>query len=61
MARTLPPMMQVMKDIGGIELPEALVKFTEDEKKEPIAATNGGRVPPATSPRGAKDGSSGAT
>ena len=23
-------MMQVMKDIGGIELPEALIKFTED-------------------------------
>ncbi|MGY8769176.1 MAG: flotillin family protein [Pirellulales bacterium] len=30
MAKTLPPMMQVMKDIGGIELPEALIKFTED-------------------------------
>ncbi|MEX2140610.1 MAG: SPFH domain-containing protein, partial [Pirellulales bacterium] len=25
MARTLPPMMQVMKDIGGVELPESLV------------------------------------
>jgi flotillin len=61
MARTLPPMMQVMKDIGGIELPESLVKFTEEEKKEPVAATNGGRVPPAASPRSAKDGSSGAT
>ena len=30
MARTLPPMMQVMKDIGGIELPESLVKFEGD-------------------------------
>jgi hypothetical protein len=24
MARTLPPMMQVMKDIGGVEIPETL-------------------------------------
>ncbi len=28
MAHTLPPMLQVMKDIGGIEVPESLVKFT---------------------------------
>jgi flotillin len=27
MARTLPPMLQVMKDIGGVELPETLAKF----------------------------------
>ncbi len=27
MARTLPPMMQVMKDIGGIEIPETLAEF----------------------------------
>jgi len=33
MARTLPPMMQVMKDIGGVELPESLVKFTGVEDK----------------------------
>lgn len=31
MAKTLPPMLQVMKDIGGVELPEALVKLTGDE------------------------------
>jgi flotillin len=59
MARSLPPMMQVMKDIGGIELPEALVKFTEEEKKEPVAASNGGRVSPPAPSR--KDGASGAT
>ena len=29
MAHTLPPMMQVMKDIGGVELPEALVRYSE--------------------------------
>jgi flotillin len=28
LARTLPPMLQVMKDIGGIELPDSLIKFT---------------------------------
>jgi flotillin len=28
MARTLPPMMQVMKDVGGVELPETLVNFS---------------------------------
>ena len=27
MARTMPPMMQVLRDIGGVELPESLVKL----------------------------------
>jgi flotillin len=27
MAHTLPPMMQVLKDIGGVEIPDTLVKF----------------------------------
>jgi len=31
MAKTLPPMMQVMRDIGGVEIPESLVKFGGDE------------------------------
>jgi len=31
MAKSLPPMMQVMKDIGGVELPESLVKLGADE------------------------------
>ncbi len=30
MANTLPPMLKVMKDIGGVELPESLVKLTGD-------------------------------
>ncbi|HTN77769.1 MAG TPA: SPFH domain-containing protein [Pirellulaceae bacterium] len=38
MAKTLPPMMQVMKDIGGIELPESLIKFSNDDKA-PVVAT----------------------
>ena len=28
LSKTLPPMMQVMKDIGGVELPESLVKLS---------------------------------
>ncbi len=38
MAKTLPPMMQVMKDIGGIELPESLIRFADDQ--QPPAETS---------------------
>ncbi len=34
MARTLPPMMQVMKDIGGIEMPESLAKLQGADDQE---------------------------
>jgi flotillin len=27
MTRTLPPMLQVLRDIAGVEIPESLVKF----------------------------------
>ena len=30
MARTLPPMMQIMRDIGGVELPEYLARMSPD-------------------------------
>jgi flotillin len=33
MARTLPPMMQVMKDIGGVDLPETLADLTGKKKE----------------------------
>lgn len=33
LAKTLPPMMQVMKDIGGIELPESLIKFSGENSE----------------------------
>jgi flotillin len=33
MARTLPPMMQVMKEIGGVEIPETLARFTSLDGK----------------------------
>jgi flotillin len=44
MAKTLPPMMQVMKDIGGVELPTSLVKLAEEQPT--ILATNGNGHPP---------------
>ncbi len=37
MARTLPPMMQIMKDIGGVELPEFIARLNPEEK----TSTNG--------------------
>lgn len=52
MAKTLPPMMQVMKDIGGVELPESLISFTKDAEnrtadygKTPAAKTRTEVVP----------------
>ena len=33
MSRTLPPMMQVMRDIGGVEIPETLATLAAAEKK----------------------------
>src|SRR5207237_6054203 len=46
MARTLPPMMQVMKDIGGVEMPEFLARLAPDGTfpERPVAAAPG---PPA--------------
>jgi flotillin len=45
MARTLPPMMQVLKEVGGIELPETLMKMRGADDKTatpgPVASTNG--------------------
>ncbi len=37
MARTLPPMMQVMRDVAGIELPETLLKMQPEETAEASA------------------------
>ena len=34
-------MMQVMRDIGGVELPESLVKLGSDEKAAQTASSNG--------------------
>ena len=44
MARTLPPMMQVMKDIGGVEIPETLANLGEQNSpshaaEKPVATS----------------------
>ena len=41
MAKTLPPMMQVMKDIGGIELPESMIKLAGDDPVDKKEEANG--------------------
>ena len=43
LARSLPPMMQVMKDIGGVELPDYLAKFVNEQQppRTETASTNG--------------------
>lgn len=43
LARTLPPMMQIMKDIGGVELPDYIAKL----KPETEPANGKTSVPPA--------------
>jgi len=56
MARTLPPMMQVMKDIGGVEFPESLIKFSSPHDPESLAtvgADSDGAL--ATSSHGGND------
>jgi len=66
MAKTLPPMMQVMKDIGGVELPEALVKFSPDSfdtsKVEAAPTPEPRRTnPPKKQSPGSNDASKGTT
>ncbi|HEX7377458.1 MAG TPA: SPFH domain-containing protein [Pirellulales bacterium] len=41
MARTMPPMMQVLRDIGGVEIPDSLVKFAQNEPVTTSASGNG--------------------
>jgi flotillin len=47
MAGTLPPMLQVMRDIGGIEVPESLAKLAGEESGTKTAgeSVGNGRVP----------------
>jgi len=33
MARSMPPMLQVMRDVGGVEMPEFIAKMTPDAPK----------------------------
>jgi flotillin len=54
MAKTLPPMMQVMRDIGGVELPESLVKLGTDgvSTASATAPSRNGDGPTAPAERG---------
>ena len=38
MAKSMPPMLQVMRDIGGIDLPTSLVRLAGDESGSVAAA-----------------------
>ena len=58
MAKTLPPMMQVMRDIGGIELPEALVKLGGDSNGEERIAASADAAVSAGDGKAADDGAS---
>lgn len=44
MAKTLPPMMQVMRDIGGVELPESLIKLGADDAKPATPSSSNGNA-----------------
>jgi flotillin len=49
MAKTLPPMLQVMKDIGGVELPESLIKLAQEAEVDGKAAPDSGQNEAAAS------------
>jgi flotillin len=47
MARTLPPIMQVMKDVGGVQLPETFGNLAGTDQKAEPAAEPSTAAPPA--------------
>src|SRR5262249_50307615 len=51
LAGALPPMMHMMKDIGGVEMPPYFGKLVDDAGAAPAAtpATNGSKVTPSSS------------
>ena len=44
MARTMPPMMQILKDIGGVELPEYIARFSENKAAAAAPVAPNGEV-----------------
>jgi len=52
LSRSLPPMIQVLKDVAGIEVPEYLAKLTPDERPQDTAGPRRSEpvVPPGNSP-----------
>ncbi|MBI1914767.1 MAG: flotillin family protein [Planctomycetes bacterium] len=45
LARTMPPMMQIMKDIGGVDLPEYIAKLTPESRSDRGTANGAAREP----------------
>ena len=54
MAKTLPPMMQVMRDIGGVELPESLVKIVGESHSDAGASAKSSNGASGESPSAPK-------
>jgi len=52
LSHTLPPMLQVMKDIGGIEVPEYLAKLTPDGAGETADTVKSADTDSKTNPTG---------
>jgi flotillin len=52
MARAMPPMMQIMKDIGGVELPEYIAKLTPEAQPAPAAPASNSEKPAAKAEAG---------
>ncbi len=50
MARTLPPMLQIMQDIGGVQMPDYFGKMVDsaDKEKDKAAANGHGDAAPTT-------------
>jgi flotillin len=53
LARVMPPMMQVMKDIGGVEMPEFLARLTPEPRMHNGAAAETAAVPAPPTEKGA--------
>ena len=50
LARAMPPMMQIMKDIGGVELPEYIARLTPEFRGDRNPAGPAARDPDGTAP-----------
>ena len=53
LARTMPPIMQVMKDIGGVEVPEYFARLTPEARSDGSSVASGSgpaQAPPAAKP-----------
>jgi len=50
MARTLPPMLQVLRDIAGVEIPETLAQFGGADQQQSASGGQAAQDKPAASP-----------